>query len=505
MGEKAPDCILIIPNSRGPAYGPLAPFAAVEPPVWAGLLATFLLKKRYRVEILDAHALDLPAGRIGELVAAAKPRLAVAVAYGHQPSASTQTMPAARQALRAIREWAPWVPTAILGGHPSALPERTLREEPVDFVVEGEGPYTLAALIEAVRVRASVEPVPGLWWKDAEGSRYRNAPAPLVKDLDGEMPEPAWDLLPMREYRAHNWHSFSNGSIRTPFAATYSSLGCPYHCEFCCIQAPMKAGEAALGFAPDVNTYRMWPPAVIGEQLETLVTKYGVTNLKFVDEMHVLNRRHVEGLCDEILCRGLGDHLNIWCYSRIDTIKWPGLLEKMRRAGYRWFVLGIEASDSTVRDGQDKSFSDDQIVKTVATIQAAGIHVMGNYIVGLPGDTHESMRQTLDLALSLKTEWANFYGTMAYPGSQLYRDALAQGLRLPESWAGYAPLGYDCVPLPTATLTSEEILRFRDMAFLRYFGDPEYLALVLERFGQAAVADILAMLAVPIKRKILGQ
>ena len=114
------------------------------------------------------------------------------------------------------------------------------------------------------------------------------------------------------------------------------------------------------------------------------------------------------------------------------------------------------------------------------------------------------MQRTLDLALGLKTEWANFYGAMALPGSQLYRDAVAKGWRLPDSWAGYAPLGYDCVPLPTDTLTSEEILRFRDLAFLRYFGDPEYLAMILEKFGRPAVADMRAMLAVPIKRKILG-
>ena len=499
------DTLLVIPNSRGPAYGPLAEFAAIEPPVWAGLLATFLLKHGFGVEILDAHALDLSAGQIGETVATLRPRLAVAVAYGHQPSASTQTMPAARQALQAIREHAPWTPTAILGGHPSALPERTLREEPVDYVVEGEGPYTLAALLLALRAGASVEQVPGLWWKDAEGSRYRNAPAPLVQHLDQEMPAPPWSALPMGQYRAHNWHAFSNGSLRQPFAATYTSLGCPYACAFCCIQAPFKAGESALGFGSEVNTYRMWSPAVVADQIEMLVRDFGVVNLKFVDEMHVLNRRHVERLCDEILARGLGDHLNIWCYSRIDTVKWPDLLDKMRQAGYRWFVLGIEASDSTVRDGQDKSFTDDQILKTVATIQAAGIHVMGNYILGLPGDTLDSMQRTLDLALALRTEWANFYGAMAYPGSQLYRDALAKALRLPDSWAGYAPLGYECVPLPTETLTSEKILRFRDMAFLRYFGDPEYLARVQERFGQRAVADILAMVAVgPPKRKILG-
>ena len=501
------DILLIVPNSRAPAYGPLAPLAAVEPPVWAGLLATFLLKKGYGVEILDAHALDLPAGRIGEEVARLKPRLAVAVAYGHQPSASTQTMPAAREALRAIRQAAPWTPTAILGGHPSALPERTLREEPVDFVVEGEGPYTLAALLDALKAGSSLEKVPGLWWKDAEGTAFRNAPAPLVKDLDGEMPGVAWEkLLPVKTFKAHNWHSLTNGGMREGYAALSTELGCPFHCNFCQIQAPFKSGERALGYAPGVNSYRRWSPHIVGEQLERLVAQDGVCNVKMVDEMHLLSRSHVEGICDEILRRGLGDHLNIWAYSRVDTAKWPDLLEKMRRAGYRWLALGIEASDSSVRDGQDKHFSDFDIVKTVRAIQAIDICVVGNFIVGLPGETADSMQRTLDLALELRCEWMNVYPALALPGSALYQEAVAKGWRLPSSWAGYAFLGYECVPLPTESLTSENILRFRDQVFfLRYFGDPEYLAMMQEKFGQAAVTDILEMVAAgPPKRKILG-
>ena len=92
---------------------------------------------------------------------------------------------------------------------------------------------------------------------------------------------------------------------------------------------------------------------------------------------------------------------------------------------------------------------------------------------------------------------------MIYPGSRLYADAVRDGKPLSGNWASYAPLGYECIPFAPDGLTPAEVLRFRDMAFLRYFGDPEYLAMILEKFGQPAVADIQAMLAVPIKRKIL--
>ena len=97
------------------------------------------------------------------------------------------------------------------------------------------------------------------------------------------------------------------------------------------------------------------------------------------------------------------------------------------------------------------------------------------------------------------------YPTMVYPGSRLYADAIKADRSVPEGWASYAPLGYECVPFAPDGLTPAEVLRFRDMAFLRYFGDPEYLAMIQGKFGQAAVADILEMVAAgPPKRKILG-
>ena len=107
------------------------------------------------------------------------------------------------------------------------------------------------------------------------------------------MPGVAWDLLPMTRYRAHNWHCFGDLE-REPYAAIYTTLGCPYHCSFCCIQAPFKAGEQMMGLRADANSYRFWTPAqVVLEEIDLLVNKYGVRNIKFADEMFVLNQRHV--------------------------------------------------------------------------------------------------------------------------------------------------------------------------------------------------------------------
>jgi hypothetical protein len=262
---KQLDLVLINPTSRRQVYQALGQeLTAVENPVWAGLMATFCRVKGLTVEIIDAEAEELSHARVAERVQALRPVLAAVVAYGHQPSASTQIMTAAGAVCSTIKERAPDQPILLLGGHVAALPERTLREEEADFVAAGEGLHTLVGLVEALKSPVpELGNVPGLLYWD-RGQVRQNAGMPLVGDLDLQMPNIAWDLLPMTKYRAHNWHCL-DGRDRQPYAALYTTLGCPYHCSFCCIQAPFKAGEEAAGIKSTVNTYRyscheIWRP-----------------------------------------------------------------------------------------------------------------------------------------------------------------------------------------------------------------------------------------------------
>jgi anaerobic magnesium-protoporphyrin IX monomethyl ester cyclase len=500
MGRQL-DVVLINPASRNQVYQSLGSrLAAVENPVWAGLIASFCRQQGLSVQIIDAEAEELIATEVAEEVESLKPRLAVVVAYGHQPSASTQIMTACGQVCTAIKQLLPTQKILLLGGHVAALPERTLAEEDVDFTATGEGLYTLVGLLEAL---ASPVPqfsaVPGLCYRDG-AAIVRTKERPLLADLDGQMPGVAWDLLPMRNYRAHNWHCL-DGSPRQPYAALYTTLGCPYHCSFCCIQAPFKSGERAGGSKATANSYRMWSPDCIIEQIDVLVQQYGVRNIKIADEMFVLNRRHVLGICDRILERGYD--LNIWAYTRIDTIK-EGMLEKLRAAGFRWLAVGIEAGSDRVRSDVDKGFAQDQVYRVIEQIRAAGIAVIGNYIFGLPEDDLDSMQATLDLAIDLHCDFANFYSAMAYPGSPLYELALRQGVPLPERWTGYSQHSADCLPLPTRYLPAREVLRFRDQAFNRYYSHPRYLGYVQRQMGEVAVQHLRDMASYQLQRDLLS-
>jgi radical SAM superfamily enzyme YgiQ (UPF0313 family) len=494
------DLVLINPASRPGVYQSLgAELAAVENPVWAGLMATFCRLKGLSVAVIDGEAEEVGHPAVAERVRHLNPVLAAVVVYGHQPSASTQIMTAAGRVCSAIKAEVPDQPVLLLGGHVAALPERTLREEAADYVAAGEGLHTLVGLVEALKSPVpALGRVPGLLYRDGDAIR-QNPGRPLLADLDGEMPGVAWDLLPMAKYRAHNWHCL-DGSARQPYAAVYTTLGCPYHCSFCCIQAPFKAGEEAAGIKKTANSYRAWSPDHVIAQIDTLVNRYGVRNIKIADEMFVLTRRHVLGICDRIIDRGYD--LNIWAYTRVDTIK-DGMLEKLKRAGFNWLAIGIEAGADRVRKDVDKGFDQEDVIRVVGEVRAAGINVIANYIFGLPEDDHDTMRATLDTALELNCEFANFYSAMAYPGSPLYALAAANNLPLPAAWTGYSQHSRDCLPLPTRFVPAREVLRFRDAAFHEYYTSPNYLRMVGEKFGPGTVDAVRRMTAHRLDRDLL--
>ena len=502
--SSAIDVVLVNPGNRTQVYQKLGTeLAAIETPVWAGLIAQFLRGKQLSVDIIDANALGLGPEETAQRVDEMDPLLTVVVVYGHQPSASTQNMPAAGAVASAIKRVAPQRRVAMVGGHAAALPARTLAEEDIDFVSGGEGLHTILDLVELLKAGPSAVPsgyeqVRDLWYRDADGRPIASrAAAPLFDVLDAEMPGMAYDLLPMDRYRAHNWHCFGDLD-RERYASMYTTLGCPYHCSFCCIQAPFKSGEGASGLKMSVNSYRFWSPDTVIAKIDELVNQYGVRNIKMADEMFVLNRKHISDICDRIIERRYD--LNIWAYARIDTVK-DGMAEKLKAAGFNWLAFGIESASERVQASVAKRFNEEQVFETVTDVRTAGINVIGNYIFGLPEDDQESMQATLDLATDLNCEFANFYVAMAYPGSELYTDALREGWELPDDWSGYSQHAVNTRGLPTKYLGSGEVIRFRDDAFHAYFSNPRYLDMITRKFGQETADHIRAMTSQRLERQ----
>lgn len=484
------DILFINPGDRKQVYQELGKnISAIEPPYLTLSFATYLKSKGINVSILDCQAENISPAETSQRVLELNPTLIAIIVYGNQPSASTQNMDISGRVASAIKENSD-IPIVMGGLHPSALPKQTLEEENIDFVIQGEEQIPLEQLCKAIKTNKKFSDIEGLWYFENNEIK-NNKRATLIENLDEFMPIADWDLLPMEKYRAHNWHCFDDIENRMPYAAIYTSLGCPYKCTFCCINSPFGK-----------STIRYRSPEVVVEEIELLNKKYGVKNIKIIDEMFVLHESHYMKIVDLIIEKKLD--LNIWAYARVDTVK-KETLAKMKEAGFTWLGLGIESASSFVRDGQHKKIRIADIKQVVKTVQDSGIHVGANYIFGLPDDTLETMRETLDLAKELNTEYANFYCAMAYPGSALYNIALSEGLELPEDWIGYSQHSYVMKPLSSKYVSAKEIVKFRDNAFHEYFENSEYLDMLEEKFGKDVRVHMSEITKTRLKRKILEE
>lgn len=512
MKTRQLDILFVNPDSSAKAYQGLAEiYSAKEPPTWALLLAQACRANGFGVAILDCDAERLNLEQAVARIKDFDPRLVCFVVYGQNPNSGTTSMIGATELAAALKQEFPQFPIGFVGSHTSALPKEVLAIEAVDFVFLNEGVYAIQNLLRS-NLTDDLDKVAGIGYKKGrtgeELELILNRPERVVPNerMDVDLPGYAWDLLPYREkpldlYRAHFWHAEFDHEKRTPFAAIYTSLGCNFACDFCMINIVNRSSNDDGIDASHSRGMRFWSPQFMISQIAALA-ELGVQTMRISDEMFFLNRRYYEPLVKGLTERQLP--LRMWAYSRVDTVR-AEYLELFQKAGIGWLALGIEAGNQQVRQEVSKgSFREINIREVCSTVRDSGINVISNYIFGFPDDTFETMQQTLDLALELNTEMANMYPCQALPGSPMYHLARKNGWHLPASYEGYGFLSYESEPLPTKHLTSAEVLKFRDDAWRTYFSNPQYLALVENKFGALQRRNVEDMASIRLKRRLLG-
>ena len=476
------DVVFVHPGGKREIYQRLEEFSAIEPPFIAASISSFLRNRGYKVAIIDAHAENLSPEEVKEKAVTLNPELVVILVYGNNPSASTPVMTPAGQIAKELKSAK--LTVAIGGLHPTVFPERTLTEESVDFVIMGEEQIPIVELLEFLKGKRRLKDVRGICFKDGE-SIVRNTKPDLIQDLDEYLPIASWDLLPVDKYRAHNWHCFENLKDRS-YGAIYTSLGCPFSCKFCCINAL---------YGKPMIRYRS--PEIVVKEIEVLRVEFGIRNIKIIDEMFMLNEKHYMAIVDGLIEKKLD--VNIWAYARIDTVK-PEVLRKLREAGFHWLCLGVESASERVGKEVGIAFEHKKIFDVIEKIRNAGIYVLANYMFGLWEDDYQTMLETLSLALRLNTEFANFYPVIPYPGSRLYELAISKGFKLPKRWSHYSPYSPYLIPMPTKYLSPLEVLKFRDYAWKTYFSNPAYLKMIENTFGHEVAAHVLRMVEINLER-----
>lgn len=478
--------ILATVNAKKENYAATADeFSAIAPNVQMGLLASYLKSKNIDLEVIDSEVESLSHKGLIEIIEKEEPLLFGLICSGANPSSSTMTLAGIVDFFEKYSPSGLATSTFVWGSHPTVLPERTLKETGTDFVIRGEGYETIRELFFALSSNKKVNEIAGLSYMGSNNGKtiyIENKDSELINNLDS-LPMLDWGMMNPAKYKAHNWHCFGEINDRSPYAILWTSFGCPFKCNFCSINNLFGK-----------RTQRFRSIDCVINEISLLVEKYHVRHIKILDELFVTHPRRIEEFCDRLEEKAY--NLNMWSYSRVDTIN-RHLLKRLKRVGMNWISYGFETASEEVLNTLQKGKKGDYDT-VIRMTRDEGINICADVMFGLPDDNMETMNKTYDFLEEYNFEWVNMYPVYAYPGTVLF-----DNIENPGSWKNYSLYGYESVPAGTKHLTSGEVLRFRDEAFIRYHGSRKYLEMIENKFGTETKEHIMRMVKVPLKRKLL--
>ncbi|MFQ5814157.1 MAG: B12-binding domain-containing radical SAM protein, partial [Anaerolineae bacterium] len=381
-----------------------------------------LLAPDYSVEIVDAIAERMSWPQFEQLLREKRPRY-----YVTQVTAPTLT----NDMYGTFLAHSLGARTIAFGTHVTPLTRETMEPYPsLDFVLRGEPELTLVELIETLSQSSKLKAqsskgeaqgssgelrgtqrnsaishrlsaIRGLAWRRG-GEIVINPDRPFIKNLD-DLPLPRHDLLPLDRYRVP--------LIKGPYSFVVTSRGCPANCQFC-------IKHVSYG-----RTVRVRSPENILEELRML-HDLGVHNVNMYADLFTVDREQVMGLCQLILKEGL--KVRWTCNSRVDFVD-EEMLRLMAQAGCWMIAWGIESGSQEVLRRAHKGISPEKAERALRWSKAAGIKNWGYFIIGLPGETDETVQQTIDLAKKLPLDLALFHIAAPYPGTPFYQEAVEKG------------------------------------------------------------------------------
>ncbi|MGO9118332.1 MAG: B12-binding domain-containing radical SAM protein [Desulfomonilaceae bacterium] len=430
------------PTSFENRYGRFAVAGSTQPSFGLVCLAAVALREGHEVKVIDAAAENLSVDETVQEALRFSPDI-IGI------SATTAgIVPAAELAALAKKSLADTL-TVVGGPHVTALPAETLEESPaIDIGVVGEGEETLAELLSVVgRKNAVTQRILGTVIRH-NGRITVHPRRPLIADLD-QLPLPAWSLL--RGFPRRFRPSLVRLN-RLPCCSVVLTRGCPNRCLFC--------DRSVFG-----NKCRSYSPTYAINMIEDLRYNYGVKEILIEDDTFVVDRKRVEEFCQRIIDGKID--ITWSCLGRADRMT-PELLHLMKRAGCWNIAYGIECGDETILKAMSKKLTIEQIEQAVSWSKKAGLTTRGFFMVGFPGETHESMAATLDLATRLPLDDISVMQLTPFPGTDLYQRAEEFGT-LYKDWKKMNSLNTVFVPFG---FTEEDLEKARNRMIKEFYLRP---------------------------------
>jgi len=368
----------------------------------------------------------------------------------------TSTTPAfvnAKKVASFIRSELPRVKTIIGGAQVSALPHETMETGLFDIGVLGEGELTIEKLFKNYENNdfKELDKINGIVYVNENGI-HQNEKQEFINNLDS-IPLPARHLLLHPKF----YQPTPASCRRVPYAVMITSRGCPAQCTFC--------DRKIFG-----ESYRMRSTANLFEEIEEVVSKYGVREVRFFDDTFTVKKKRVYEICDEFERRKLNV---IWtCLTKVVNVDGP-MLMRMKKAGCWQVLFGLESGDDRMLKLLRKGNTVEKNKKAIRLAKEAGMEVRGDFIVGTPGETWESLERTVQFAIDMKLDYAHFNKFNPLPGSELYRQLVGQGYKF--DFSKSSTLDHSEVLYMNPGMNKEGFSEYLDKANKRFYLRPSYI------------------------------
>ncbi len=372
-------------------------------------------------------------------------------------SATTSSFLNANELAEKIKSENPKITTVCGGVHVSAIGAKLLSDfQNFDFLCQGEGEQTLKELA------AGNDPssIRGLIWRNGKETVV-NEPRAHLKDLD-TMPFPAYEKLKGFP-KGYNLPLFSY--VQFPGATMITSRGCPYQCSFC------DRSVFKRGFRYNSATY-------IYEHIEYLHKRFGVRHINIYDDLFTANRRRITELCHLLVVKPLGINFN--CAVRVGHTD-DDLLRMLKNAGCLMVSLGIESADEAMLDRHKSGVTLEQVKDTVKRIQVVGLRAKGLFMMGLPGETKETIKKTSDFIINLGLDDMNMSKFTPFPGAPVWETIEEEGT-FNNDWPQMNCLNF--VFVPKGIQSKEALDQFYNLHVKRFYTDPNWRKRFRKRIWQ---------------------
>ncbi len=438
----------LIPKER--LWGAYAVEGGIIPPIGLLSIAAYLESKRHKVRILDCIADKYSEDDLKKYL---EKEIFDVVGIPIFTNTAADTYHTAKL----VKNFSPDSKVVLGGVHATIMPERTMQEcSEADYLVVGEGEFTMEELL---RQLSSLNPEPkdirGLVFRNQSGDIAVNGRRELIPDIN-VLPLPAYHLVDMSKYIPHP----TQYKVLPSYPVIFQR-GCPFDCAFC-------GARSVHGRIVRHKTVEN-----LVAEIEHLIDRYGARGIHFQDSTFTVNKKYVTDFCNEIIRRGINIKWDI--NTRVDCLD-EELIRLMKKAGLWMINLGLESGNQQSLDILNKRTRLNQIENAISMIRRERLVSFSTWILGIPGENEEMVKNTIRFAKRIGTELALFFLPVPYPGTALMEICRREGgLRDDIRWEDYSAVDFSRPVYVNPLIGEEKMKKLLKSAFIFYYINPKIL------------------------------